>query len=174
MLIPERLANFNVYGGPTANQLIGAATVELPSFEAMTETVSGAGIAGEYASPVPGHFASQMVKVAFRTLTREALALLAPIYQVLQLRGAIQVQDPGLGAITTQAMVMDCRGQVKTYNPGKMEPGKVMGAELDLECARIAISLDGVPYIEIDKFNMVYKVAGVDYLAKIRRDLGGV
>jgi P2 family phage contractile tail tube protein len=170
--IPERLVNFNVYNG--AAQLLGMATVELPSFEAMTETIAGAGIAGEYSSPVLGHFSSQMVKLAFRTITSQVFALLAPSRHVLDIRGSVQIQDPMRGTLTTEAWRIECTGQTKSSNLGRFEPGKVMGAELDLECAVIRVAREGVPLIEIDKFNMIYKISGVDYLAKVRRDVGGV
>jgi P2 family phage contractile tail tube protein len=150
------------------------ATVDLPSFEAMTETIAGAGIAGEYASPVLGHFASQMVKLAFRTTTKAQLDMLAPVYQRFDVRGSVQIQDPGLGLIGTHSIALDCRGQVKNLTLGKMEPGKVMGSELDLEIARITVDIAGVRVVELDKFNMVFAVNGVDFLANVRRDLGGL
>ena len=54
--VPERLINFRVYND--GNDLLGVANVDLPSIEAMSDTVSGAGIAGEVESPILGHFAS--------------------------------------------------------------------------------------------------------------------
>jgi len=171
--IPERLVNFRCYVGQSA-ELLGMTDVELPAFEAMTETISGAGIAGEVESTVLGHFKSMTAKLKWRTVTAAAVALVAPVRQVFDIRGAVQLQDPMLGTLTTQALRVECTGQVKTLNPGKLEPGKIMGVESDIECAVLRISLDGVPLVELDKFNMVFKVNGFDYLAKVRRDLGGV
>lgn len=172
-LIPERLTNFRCYGGD-ALEFIGLSDVELPSFESMTETISGAGIAGEFSSPVLGHFSSQMVKIKWRTVTVQGLALLAPVRQVLDLRGSIQVQDPMHGILVSKALRVECTGQVKGTTLGKLEPGKVMGSETDMELAVIRIALDGVPLVEIDKFNMIFRVDGVDYLQKVRQDMGGV
>jgi P2 family phage contractile tail tube protein len=172
-LIPERLVNFQCYNGPAA-AFLGMTDLELPAFEAMTETISGAGIAGEYASPVMGHFASQKAKLKWRTLTAEGLAIIAPVRWVFDIRGSIQLQDPRLGLLTTKAMRVECTGQVTTFAPGKLEPGKVMGVESDVELAVIRISLDNVELLELDKFNMVFRVNGVDYLQKVRQDLGGV
>ncbi len=39
--VPERLINFRVYND--GNDLLGVANVDLPSIEAMSDTVSGAG-----------------------------------------------------------------------------------------------------------------------------------
>ena len=116
-LIPEKLVQFSVYGGPAALQLIGMATVELPSFEPMSETIGGAGIAGEYDAPTPGHFGPQIVKLQFRTLTAQQIALLNPAAQVLDIRGSIQQRDSLTGAITTVAMRVECTGQAKMMNP---------------------------------------------------------
>lgn len=45
--IPERVVNYNVYDD--TEKLVGiSGEIALPNFEAMTETISGAGIAGEY------------------------------------------------------------------------------------------------------------------------------
>lgn len=173
MQIPERLVNFQCYGGAAA-AFLGMTDVELPSFEAMKETISGAGIAGEYESPVLGHFGSQKVKLKWRTATVAALGILAPVRQVFDIRGSVQLQDPMLGTLITQAFRVECTGQVTTQNLGKLEPGKVMGVESDVEIAVCRISVDNVPIIELDKFNMIFKVNGFDYLASVRRDLGGV
>lgn len=48
--VPERLINFRVY--VNGNNQAGVATVDLPDLEFMTDTVSGAGIAGEVDSPI--------------------------------------------------------------------------------------------------------------------------
>jgi P2 family phage contractile tail tube protein len=170
--VPERLVNFKAYNG--ALELLGATDVELPSFDVMTEEISGAGIAGAYSSPVLGHFGSQMVKLKWRAITRAGLLLLAPVRTVLDIRGSIQLQDTTGGPLTTQAVRVECSGQVKHFTPGKLEPGKVMGVELDLEIATIRIELDGSPVIELDKFNMIFRVNGTDYLQKVRQDVGGV
>ena len=59
MNVPEKLINFRVY--ENGNDLIGIADVTLPKVDYMTETVKGAGIAGEIDSPVKGHYSSMEV-----------------------------------------------------------------------------------------------------------------
>lgn len=172
--IPERLVNFRCFGGAGATELIGMTDVELPKFEAMTEKISGAGIAGEYDSPVLGHFGSMTVKLKWRAVNENQLSLLAPVLQVLDLRGSIQIQDPGLGQLLTQALRVEVRGQLKSGGLGKFEPGKPMETETEIEVATIRISLEGVPKIELDKFSSRFVVDGVDYLQKVRIDTGGV
>lgn len=172
-LIPEKLTNFKAFAGAGSNELLGITDVELPNFEPMTETISGAGIAGEYESPTPGHFGSMEVKLKWRTVTRLGMSLLAPVEHSIVLMGAVQVRDSTSGTLVVQAVRVALRGQVKGLNPGKLEPGKPMDVECTIEIARILITLDSVDEIEFDKFNMIFKVRGVDYLAATRAATGG-
>lgn len=171
-LIPEKLVNFMAWGGGGATAFLGMTDAELPAFSPMTEKVAGAGIAGEYDSPVIGHFGSQSVKLKFRTTTVEAMALLRPIQHDIDLRGSVQVTDSALGTLTTVAVRVNVRGQVKGLEPGKFEPGKPMDTSAEIEVAYLKIWIAGVEMVELDKFNMVFKVNGVDYLASVRGDTG--
>ena len=173
-LIPEKLINFRVYGGVGAAELLGLATVELPKFEAMTETIAGAGIAGEIDSPVLGHFKSATVKLNLRTMTAQALALLAGGVQVLDIRQSVQVQDTALGAMVTDPHRLEVRGLVKVLDPGKLEPGKMQDANVEIEAQYLKLSNAGVPVVELDKLNMIFRVGSTDYLRQVRADLGGV
>lgn len=170
--IPEKVANFAVYGGVKSVEFIGAADAELPSFDAITEKITGAGIAGEVDSAVAGHFASQSVKVKFRVATAQVLKMPVGIYHIIDLRGAIQIQDASAGSIITQSLRIEVRGLLKSLKPGKFEVGKVMDAEIEVECSKITVYVDNKPVVELDKLNYVYKVDGVDYLKDVRLALG--
>lgn len=172
--IPERLSNFRVYSGTASLEEVGLSDVELPSFDALTENISGVGIAGELESVVLGHFKSMTVKLKWLALTATALRLLKPINQSLDIRGSIQVQDPALGALGTLPLRVTCRGQIKKLGLGKFEPGKRMDSDTELEVQAISIFHAGVAVIELDKLNMIFKVDGVDYLRSVRQDMGGI
>ena len=76
MKVPEKLINYRVYKDST--DYIGLADVTLPTLEAMTETVSGAGIAGEVDSPTLGHYGSMETVLNWRTLEKTNMGLAAP------------------------------------------------------------------------------------------------
>ena len=59
-------------------------------------------------------------------------------------------------------------GRVKKFKPGKIEKSEGMEATVTLELTYIMVEVDGEQLIEIDKLNGVYKVKGVDMLAKVR------
>ena len=172
-IIPEKIANFQVYGGARSELFLGVADAELPSFEGMTEKIAGAGIAGEYDSVTPGHFGSQSIKLKFRTATPQLLLMPVGVYHVIDLRAAEQTQDPALGALGIRALRIEVRGPLKSLKPGKVEPGKPMDAEAEIEVSAVTISVNGARFIELDKFNSIYKVNGVDYLAAVRAATGG-
>lgn len=52
---------------------------------------------------------------------------------------------------------------------GTVKQGGAMDAAVTVEITYIMIELDGKQRIELDKINNVYKVNGVDLLAKIRK-----
>ena len=96
--IPEIINDFNVYKG--GSKLIGVSDeVTLPDFEAMTETISGAGIAGEYETTNPGHFSSIEMEVPFRVLYGDIFQMLDTTKIIdLTMRGSVQVTD-GTGSL---------------------------------------------------------------------------
>ena len=67
--VPEVINNFNVYN--VGNQLVGVTgAVYLPSFDAITEEISGAGVLGSYETAIPGFYGALAQEVPF-TLGRQ-------------------------------------------------------------------------------------------------------
>ena len=172
-LIPEKLVNFRVFAGPASAEQLALTDVELPKFEALTETIKGAGIAGEYDSPVIGHFKSMSAKLKYRVPLAQNLALLAAVAQSLQLYGAVQQYDASGNVLSISQLRISITGETKSFEPGKFEPGKPTEASCEIEIAYIKISVDGVTIVELDKLNMKFAINGVDYLQATRVALGG-
>lgn len=172
--VPERLVNYRVYSGAGSLELLGTSDVELPKFDAMTESIAGAGIAGEIDSVVLGHFKSMTLKLKFLVPTKQAILLAAPQVQSIDIRGSTQQQDPMLGALATSPFRVTARGMVKQFDLGKFEPGKRMDSAIEIEIIAISVFQDGVELVALDKLNLSFKVLGVDYLQSVRVDMGGV
>src|SRR5690554_4594834 len=91
--IPDKVVNFNIYN--EEEKLVGVSgEVTLPNFEAIAETISGAGIAGEFESPTPGHFGSSQIEIPFRTIYDQSFKMMNPRGQTITLRGSQQIMDP--------------------------------------------------------------------------------
>lgn len=168
--IPEKLINFRVY--TDGNDLIGAADVELPDLEYITETISGAGVAGEVDSPVIGHFKSMSLKLKWRTFNAGAVKLMGAKAHPLDLRGSIQRYDAGSGEYAAMPMKVVMRGMPKKAGLGKFEMGKPMDNESEFEVVYLKVWLDGTEVLEIDKMNFICRINGTDALADVRKHLG--
>jgi P2 family phage contractile tail tube protein len=168
--VPEKLINFRVYN--EGMNMIGVADAEMPSLEAMTETVSGAGIAGEVDSPTLGHYASMTARVNFRTVTVDALALAAQRAHHLEFRGSQQIYDAGNGVYRTESIRVVMKAVPKSVELGNLTTGAPTETGNEFEVNYLLVVVGGIPMVEIDKFNFVARIAGVDALANVREDLG--
>lgn len=170
MQVPEKLINFRVYQDGT--DLVGIADVQLPSLDSMTETVKGAGIAGEFDSPVLGHFGSMETVLNWRTLEKHNLTLAAQTGVNLDLRGAQQIYDSSTGKYIARAVKCVVTGITKKTELGKLDVGTTTGTSNTIETAYIKVSIDGETVLELDKYNYICNIGGVDYMAEIREALG--
>lgn len=165
--IPTKINKYNVYSD--GNRLLGMGDeLSLPDFEASTETISGAGILGEVDDPTVGYFSNQEMEIPFRVLDPEAVDMLDMTRSVqLMIRGAQQTTN-SQGDIEFRQMRVVVRGRAAKFSPGKVKAGSPMETSITLTVIYILIELEGKAVLELDKFNEIYKVNGVDILAQIK------
>lgn len=166
--IPEVINDFNLY---LSGGLLGGMTgeVALPDFEAMTSTTSGNGILGEYEAIVLGHFGSMEQEVPFRCINEDYFKMVSPSKAVeLTLRGAIQQSERETMNEGEVGMRVVFRGRCKKISIGTVKQREQMGSLISLELTYILIEMDGKERICLDKINTIYRINGVDQLAKIR------
>lgn len=167
--IPEVINDFNIYR--SGNRLAGTTgEVPLPDFEAITATISGNGILGEYEAPVTGHYGSMEQEIPFRVINMDYFDLADPtVVQELTLRGAIQTLDKATQATGEMGMRVVFRGRCKKFSPGTVKQREAMDGSITLEPTYILIELDGKEKVKLDKINNEFRINGVDKLAKIRQ-----
>lgn len=167
--IPEVINDFNIYR--SGNRLAGTTgEVALPDFEAITATISGNGILGEYEAPVTGHYGSMEQEITFRVLNMDYFDLADPtLSQELTLRGAIQTMDKAAQSSAEMGMRVVFRGRCKKFSPGTVKQREAMDGSITLELTYILIELDGKEKVRLDKLNGEFRINGVDKLAKIRQ-----
>jgi P2 family phage contractile tail tube protein len=168
--ISERLVNFRVYDD--GNDLLGVASVDLPELSAMTDTVSGAGVAGEVESPVLGHFGSMETTITWRTIEPAAMKLAEQGAHPVEVRGSQQSYDAASGKVSTVPVRAVLRLIPKSISLGTFEPGSTTDTETTFETVYIKLYVDKKAIVEIDKYNFKCVINGVDYLEKVREDLG--
>lgn len=169
-IISEKMVNFRVY--QDGNDLVGVADVELSTLTAMTETIKGAGIAGEFEAPTTAHFGSMEATFNWRTITKSNISLMAPKAYHFDLRGAQDTYDSAAREIKQQSVKCVIVGRPKEMALGKLDVSASTGTSNKFEVMYIKISVDGETLLEFDKYNYIYVVDGVDYGIGIRAALG--
>ena len=165
--IPTKINRYNVYN--KGNRLLGVGEeMALPDFEPSSETVTGAGILGEIDDPTVGYFSNQELEIPFRLLDKETADMMDMTKAVdLEIRGAAQTVNSS-GDIEFVPVRVALRGRSKKLGGGKLKAGSPMDSGVTLTVLYILIEVDGSPMVELDKINEVFKVRGVDILAKIK------
>lgn len=169
-VIPEKVINYNVYDD-TEKLVAVAGETTLPSFEALTETISGAGILGEYESPTIGHFGSQTLEINFRVLMDPTFRLSENKSRTIVLRAAQQSYDVAEGRHNVRPLKIIIKGLPKGVELGKLAPGGMTDSKNTIEVLYIKIEENGKSLLEFDKLNFVYIVNGKDELADLRSAL---
>lgn len=170
MRIPDKLVGFNVFTAD--NRLLGVADITLPSIEYMTETLSGAGIAGETETPALGQVSPMSVQISMRTQHTEARKLLELRGQQIDVRGSLQEQDSSTGEIRTYPCRVSMFVLPKTYETGKFEVGSKTDTSIESEVTYMRMWIDNQEIVEIDKFNYICRINGKDYLEEVRAQIG--
>ncbi|KEQ22307.1 phage major tail tube protein [Paenibacillus tyrfis] len=168
--IPEKLINFSAY--LNGNEYLGAADLTLPNLESMTETLSGAGIAGEVDSPTLGHFSSMTTTINWRTVDRSAIRLLGQKSHAIDFRGSHQLYNSATGEYRPSGIRVTMKVMSKTGTLGNFAPASPTETSNEFEVSYIKIFMDGQEVLELDKFNFIFRVEGTDYLAEVRQQLG--
>ncbi len=170
IVFPEVINNFRVYND--ANRIMGTtAELNIAELQAMTATVSGAGILGEYNTSVVGMFQSMSQEIPFRMIDRDFFTMLNTGEQSkVVLRSSVQQRNRETGGtISTSAMRFVFRGHPTAAKFGTVKIGELMNASITLELTYLLAEIDGATMLELDKLNSVYKIAGKDLLKDIMK-----
>lgn len=166
-IIPEKVYDYNAYDDN--QQLIGIASeITLPNLELMSETISGAGIMGEYESTTAGHFSSLEFEIQFRTLFQQSFGLLEYSGRPLILRAIQQSTNRESRKVEYRPLKITVIYQPKGLNLGKLGKGVATETSNALEATYLKIEENGVVLLEVDKLNYIYVLNGVDQLKGIR------
>ena len=168
--IPDKLINFMCYDD--GNVMIGIADVALPDLAYMTESMQGAGIAGEIDAPTLGHFQSLTATINWRSLIKENVTYIAPKTYHFDFRGSVQIYDPNSGEFTTQSLKCVMKVLPKNLNLGNLNVASQMGTSGGLEIVYLKIEIAEKEVVEIDKLSFICRIDGTDYLEKVRKDMG--
>lgn len=166
--IPEVINDFNVY--KKGSRFVGVSgEVSLPDMDAITATIEGAGVLGQYETAIIGMFGSMKMDIPFRMLEDDVFSLMDPTELLdLTLRGSQQYTRRDTAELDYLGMRVVVRGKMLSFKGGKLKKGEPMDPSVSIELLYILIEIDGKTKLELDKLNSKYIVNGKDVLAKVR------
>jgi len=170
MLHPESLIDFKVY--EDKNDYLGIAQVGLPDIAYITQTITGAGIAGNVEAVLIGMMDVMTTTMQFRSCTDAAAKLAKPIAHQIDLRVAEQYWDSVGGQRVVQADKYVMKIIPKKTAAGNVTPASPADANGEYSTYYYAAYKDGKQLWEIDPHNYICVIDGVDYLAPVRKALG--
>lgn len=170
-VIPEKAINYKLYVDGSSS-LAAMVDVTLPNIEYLSETISGAGIAGEIDSLTLGHTSPMTLGINIRSLVGEDFKFLAQRSYTLEIKAAMQSNDQSKGKLLVGKLAIIAKGTPKNLNMGTLGVGKTTDSNKEFSLTYLKIELDGEVVLEIDKVNMIFIVNGEDMLAEVRAALG--
>lgn len=166
----SRLINANIYIGN--NNLLGTASeVNLPSLKAKTNDFESLGMFGtlEFNSGIDKMEAS----IKWNHFDASVLALEANMIAQsrLQVHGYIQEHQAG-GTIAERAAVVVMTVGFKEFQGGMIKPKEQIERESQLSVYEMTLSVDGTEIVMFSAIANIYRVNGVDLLARYRGAIG--
>lgn len=168
--IDETNIGFSVYEDGT--EYLGLAQADLPEIASLTNTISGAGIMGNYESVVIGAIDAMSTKITFRNITDAAIRLARPGHHTIDLRVAQQSHNPATGEVTITHVKHIMVVAPKKIALGSVKPNTPGDVSGEYSVRYFATYKDGKCALEIDQANYKLVVDGKDYAEPIRTALG--
>ena len=159
-MVDQAVINFACY--EDAKDFLGLASVTLPDVDFIVATVSGAGIAGNVEAPIIGHMNAMTAQ----------LKLQEPREHNIDLRAPQQVYDPIAGVYKTQSVKHVLVLVPKTLSNGNIAPASPTDGSGSYAVRRWVTYIDDAKVMELDPYNYICEVNGVDYLSDTRKALG--
>ena len=166
----EAYIDFTVY--ENSRDLLGVAKVTMPDIKFLTQTISGAGVAGNVEAVLKGMVDAMTLGLDFISATDSAVNLATPVKHNIDLRVAEQQWDT-VGA--RSHVVAD--KFVLVVIPKGLTVGSIAQASPAAASGEYAVyyyaAYKGKKQLwEIDPYNYICKINGVDYMKEVRAALG--
>ena len=153
-------------------EFVGIAAVTLPDKTQKAITLAGAGVGGDVEVPVPGHYDAMTLTLSFANFSQKVARLREPRRHMITLRIAQQDEDVVAGKLTVSADKHVFEVVPKAVTGGEVAPASPRNTTMQMAVRYWASYFNGQLIDEIDQFNRIDVVNGVDYNEPVRRALG--
>ena len=166
----EIINSYDIY--EDGERYLGTASVTMPTLTNLTQTISGAGLAGNNEVIAVGHPDTMTVTINFRTTTPESIMLSEPRRHTIEIFISQQTEDTVDNALGARQEKHTMIVLPKSHNLGTAAPAAPANGSGEYIVRYWVTWLDGEKVREIDPMNFKYEVNGTDYLELHRRALG--
>ena len=88
---------------------------------------------------------------------------------MITIRGAQQISNVSAGTLEAQGFKVTFKGKTKEFDLGKLSNGNPTETKVTIELEYLRVDIDGVKMVEVDKYNFIYYLNGVDYLEQVAK-----
>ena len=166
----EVYANFKVY--EDNRDFLGIAEAALPDLTYLSQTLTGAGMAGNVERIVTGHVDAMTLGLTFHIFSETAMQLAEPRNHAIDLR----IARDGVDQVTKRKFTDSIRHsfvvEPKSIGGGTVAPASTANISGQYSVHYWKTTINGKRVMEIDPENMVCYLNGRDYLAPARAALG--
>lgn len=166
----EAYVDFNVF--ENSRELLGVAKATMPDIKFLTQTISGAGVAGNVEAVLKGMIDAMTLGLDFISPTDSAVNLSTPVKHNIDLRVAEQQWNT---VAARSEVVADKFVMVvipKGLTVGSIAPASPADASGEFAVYYYAAYKGKKQLWEIDPYNYICKINGVDYMKDVRTALG--
>lgn len=153
-------------------ELIGVAKVTMPPIKYKTVNATGAGVMGEVTIPLAGMIDPMTVSIDFSSVTDAIVQLGTNEWHDVALYVANQYFDSENRTEELERVRFEMSIRPTEINQGTIQTASAADASGTYSVCRYAVYKSGQKVIEIDQFNQIHEVNGVDNAAKVRQALG--
>ena len=172
-MIITKISNASVYIDGTTDMIGRAAEIELPKVTVKQDEHKPLGLIG--AVKLPGGLEPMEMTLKWDSFFTDVLRYrLNPYAAVqLQIRSNLEVYGPG-GREDEVAVVLIARATWSEAAFGSIKGGEKMDGQDDtVQVTYLKLTVDGDVHFEVDIWNNIWTVGGVDLLATTRSNIGG-
>lgn len=170
MNIDIAVVDYAVYEGKT--EYLGMSEASLPDIAFLTQEVAGAGISGKLTEIIPGYVEAMTLGLNFRTVTTEAITLLEQRNHTIELRATQAERNRVTREMEERAIKHVMSVFPKSLKLGKLAPASPADASGEYAVNYWKMTIDGKTVLEIDPYNFICIINGVDYRKTTRAALG--
>jgi P2 family phage contractile tail tube protein len=168
-IYPATVKNFSVYGRQGVE--IGVADITLPHLQFEKDALKGSMLAGSANLATQGNFQAMETTINFHTNCAQSIQLFEGGGRRIRCLSSIYMVDTSSGGINEEPEELIMTVWAASYNQGRRETSTKGTVALLFDVTYLALIFAGQKFWELDFFNNVCIVNGVDLNQQTRANL---